>query len=177
MIIDLSSVSTAPRRFPMTLESDWWRGDAEYDQVLALNRPLKVTTTIYRAGSKYVLEGHLSGGLTIRCDRCLEPYDIELESDFRVFLAPDVPHAGQNEVELNEEELAFDFIVGNEVELEGIIREQVFLSIPMKCVCREDCAGLCVQCGADLNRQACKCKARSGHPGFAQLKKLKLETR
>lgn len=175
MIIDLRTISQEPRRFDFHLEPEWWAADEGSEPILGLDGPLEVHLKIYRAGSKYVLEGNLSGGLLIICDRCLESYHYELESEFRLFLALPAADVDQNEMELAEEDLSTDFITVDEIDPEDIIREQIFLSLPMKSLCSDDCAGLCPVCGADLNKTACACRRESGHPGFAKLKGFKLK--
>ncbi len=49
------------------------------------------------------------------------------------------------------------------------MREQFYLALPMKPLCREDCQGLCVVCGANLNRATCDCKLEWDDPRLAAL--------
>ena len=81
----------------------------------------------------------------------------------------------QNEIELLEDDMSVDFITGNEICLDDIVREQIYLSLPMKCLCREDCLGLCTLCGTNLNIGKCNCEDKKGHPGFSKLKNIKLD--
>jgi len=173
VIIDLRTILTAPRYFDFTLEPDWWQADEENDQILGLNGPLRVHISISRAGSKYVLDGRLSGRLRLRCDRCLEPFYNDLESDFRLFLTLPPSDTEKSEFELLEEDMSVDFIMGDEIDLDEVVREQIYFSLPIKSLCREDCFGLCLVCGANLNKEECKCRREMGHPGFSALKNLK----
>jgi uncharacterized protein len=93
-------------------------------------------------------------------------------SDFRLFLAPPPASTGPSEVELLHEDLLTDFMTGEEVNLEEVVREQVYFSLPMKVLCNEQCAGLCPRCGANLNRGKCGCLSEGGHPAFSKLKLL-----
>lgn len=175
MIIDLRTILTAPRHFDFILKPDWWQGDEEDDQILGLDCPLRVRINISRAGSKYVLDGYLSGRLRLRCDRCLEPFCNDLKSDFRLFLSLPTSDAEKSELELLEEDMSVDFIMGDEIDLDGVVREQIYFSLPMKSLCRKDCRGLCPVCGTNLNKEECKCRREVGHPGFSELKNLKLK--
>ena len=178
MIIDLRTIPYGTRRFEFCLEKDWWRSDEKNDQILGIDLPLEVRIKIYKAGDKYVLDGDLSGGLQVLCDRCLEHYHQDLKSEFRVFLALPLPDMDRAEIELTEEDMEVGFIRGEEINLDEIIREQVYLSLPMKLLCKEDCLGLCPVCGNNLNKKRCHCRREQGHPGFLKLKNLKLkETR
>ena len=173
MIIDLRNISRGARHFDLTFEPGWWRGSGQYDQVLGLDCPLEVHIEIYSAGGKYILDGNLKGGIQVRCDRCLEPYHRDLEASFRLFFMLATPDTGEGEIELCEEDLSVDFIVGDEIDADDIVREQVYLSLPMKTLCKEDCLGLCPLCGTNLNMGRCGCRPESGHPGFRKLKNTK----
>jgi uncharacterized protein len=62
---------------------------------------------------------------------------------------------------------------GERVDLEPLFREQFVLAIPYAPLCREDCAGLCPQCGIDRNTGTCTCE-KPIDPRLAALKGLKL---
>ena len=175
MIIDLTTISEGARRFQFVLEPDWWRSEAQRDQILGISAPVQVKLEIYKAGDKYVLDGDLRGGLHVVCDRCLEDYHRELRTTFRVYLALPLPAEDDAEIELAEKDLEVDFIRGEEIELDEIIREQIYLSLPMKSLCSENCLGLCPRCGSNLNAGDCQCDPEQGHPAFLKLKNFKIE--
>ena len=175
MIVDLRSVLHGPRHFNLTLEADWWQGTEEDDQILGLDGPVEAHLGISKAGAEYVLEGRLSGTVRLRCDRCLEPYPRDLKCDFRLCLSPGSSESEPSEVELSEEDLAVDFVAEEQIDLDEIFREQIYLSLPMKSLCREDCLGLCPVCGADLNKVKCECQPEKGHPGFSKLRDLRFK--
>lgn len=175
MIIDLRTIPHGSRRFTFSFEEDWWRSDDQEDQIVSMDAPLEVKTEIHRLSDKYVLDGELAGGVQVKCDRCLEPYHRDLKTTFQVYLTLPPPDTGDAEVELSEEDMAVDFIRGEEVELDEIIREQIYLSLPMKLVCSEGCRGLCPRCGVNLNHEECQCREAVGHPAFLKLKDLKVQ--
>ena len=175
MIIDLRTISLDPLAFEYVLERDWWHSEEFEDHLLGLDSPLGVRMRISPAGDKYVLEGNLKGGVLVRCDRCLGSYHQDLNAVFHIFLALPLPESEETEVEIQEEDMAADFIRGEEIDLDEIVREQVYLSLPMKCLCREDCKGLCPKCGTNLNKGRCQCRREIGHPGFSKLKNLKIQ--
>lgn len=172
MIIDLRSVLHGPRQFDFALSPDWWKNDGGNDQVIGLVGPLRVRIKISKAGDKYLLEGRMAGCLRIRCDRCLEPFDDDLESEFQLFLEFVHSHDGENEIELLEDDMSVKLISGEEISLDDMVREQIYLSLPMKCLCGEDCSGLCPFCGTNLNIKRCNCSSKGGHPGFSKLKNV-----
>jgi uncharacterized protein len=63
---------------------------------------------------------------------------------------------------------------GKTIDLDPIVREQVLLALPMNAVCREDCKGLCAQCGQNLNEKQCGCEKKVIDPRLAPLMNIKL---
>jgi uncharacterized metal-binding protein YceD (DUF177 family) len=76
-------------------------------------------------------------------------------------------------LELAEDDLDVFPYTGDVVDLEPLIREQFVLAIPFAPLCKEDCLGLCPQCGADKNVAPCSCE-KPVDPRFAALQGLKL---
>lgn len=88
------------------------------------------------------------------CVRCLEPVELELEADFQeMFSYPDADDRGRpvaepgDDAEDDEDRL---FVEDGLIDLEAVLRDAVVLALPMQPVCREDCPGLCAECGARL---------------------------
>ena len=122
------------------------------------------------------VDGLVSATVQLVCSRCLEPYEHPLRRRFRLRFSRDIPvdvHSGENgEVELTAEQIGLIFFKEDTIEIKDAIQEQIVLSIPYKPLCREDCKGLCPQCGADLNQSPCGCPTEvSGNP-FEVLKNL-----
>jgi uncharacterized protein len=177
MLINLKTLPPEERRYKYTLEQCWWRNHTEDGPVLGFDSPFQVDIRIYRAGDKIVLNGSLSGVLILRCDRCLGSFPWKLDTEFDLFLQPPAPpELKESELELEEEDLDVDFLAGDEIDLGKVIKEQIYLSLPIKALCRQDCKGLCPECGADLNKDNCLCRRESGHPGFEKLRELKTKS-
>jgi uncharacterized protein len=106
-----------------------------------------------------VMEGVLVTG-TVRatakgeCVRCLEPLELVLDADFQeMFSYPDADDRGRPKAEPAddaEDDEDMLFIEDGLFDLEPVLRDAVVLALPMQPVCREDCPGLCAQCGARL---------------------------
>ena len=173
MLIDLKTIDSEPKDHEFSLSKDWWISEGKSDPILALDRPLGVKLRIYKAGDSYVMEGLLSGGLNLACNRCLEHFHQDLKSKFRVTLKVPSESIEEGELELGEDELEVDFMRGEEIDLDEIIREQILLTLPIKSLCRENCSGLCPTCGINLNDNRCQCIVEKGHPEFLKLKMLK----
>jgi uncharacterized protein len=130
-------------------------------------------------GSVHV-KGHLATQLGLECGRCLEPFIMPLDQDLDLFFLPhqDDPDAedDEDEVELSESDLVVAYYRGDRLDLGEVLREQLFLSLPMKRVCQEACQGLCPTCGTNRNRSQCGCAVAdtvdNTDPRLASLKKL-----
>jgi uncharacterized protein len=78
------------------------------------------------------------------------------------------------DVELAEEDLISATYEGDEIDFTREITEQVVLAIPFKPLCSEDCKGLCIKCGAELNITECSCSQDTMNLQFNALKNLKV---
>lgn len=94
-----------------------------------------------------VVEGVLVSGVAAmtakgECARCLTPVRQDLAVDVQeLYLYPGVEDDDEEACRL----------VGDLIDLEPLLRDAVVLELPFTPLCRADCAGLCVECGADLN--------------------------
>jgi len=172
MLIDLKTIANRPGHFHFILPVGWWQDD-EHNQAVKFASPLQVNVDISRAGSNYILEGNLSGILKLTCSRCVEFFPNEISSDFNIILSALPDSNVEDDIELDEKDMQVDFFSGDEIDLDDIIRSQIYLTLPMKPLCGNDCNGLCPVCGTNLNIKKCNCTNRKGHPEFLKLQALK----
>jgi uncharacterized protein len=108
-----------------------------------------------------LVRGSLHSRFEVACSRCLGPAPVEAnEEDLRLTFFPGAPRLDEQQ-ELTEDDLDTYTYDGEEIDLEPVVRELVILAIPMAPVCTEGCKGICGGCGADLNREPCRCTARA----------------
>jgi uncharacterized protein len=120
------------------------------------------------AGSGYALRLRFKAALTGQCMRCLKAASPEVEVEAREV---DVPGEG--------EELESPYVDGEKLDLAAWAHDAFALAAPVKVLCREDCAGLCPVCAADLNA-AGRAGFQHHHeperdPRWAKLSELKLD--
>jgi uncharacterized protein len=96
-----------------------------------------------------VVEGVLATGtaraeVAGECVRCLEPLEgLDVEADFQeLYFFPGEDTGGDEDAV---------FLVGDLLDLEPVVHDAVVLALPLSPLCREDCLGLCSECGALLN--------------------------
>ncbi|SMC19608.1 uncharacterized protein SAMN02746041_00727 [Desulfacinum hydrothermale DSM 13146] len=142
---------------------------------LKLKRPLNVDLEIHRRADHVEVTGTLTGIISLLCDRCLESYHKELRRSVRILLYhEEASEAGEEEVELAPEDLEYEFFDGETLEIDRLIAEEIFLDLPFRSLCSEECKGLCAGCGANLNTEPCTCEGRHADHPFARLATLKL---
>jgi uncharacterized protein len=140
----------------------------------AFEQPLHTETRVTKIGQSICLTGNVKTTLRLTCVRCLNDFNFPISSSFDLTLSPLKKAPAEEEVELKEEDMESNFFEGGEIHLSEIACEQVFLEIPYKPLCREDCRGLCPVCGKDLNLSTCHCVSEDSGSAFSALKNLKL---
>lgn len=140
----------------------------------------EVTLDLHADGTSVFATGRIHGWLEVACSRCLGPARIPFEEALRVTYVPEAevpkdPVDAEEELTIapGDEELDVYGYDGETVDLAPLLREQVVLAVPYAPLCKEDCAGLCPQCGADKNLSPCSCEPPID-PRFAALKSLKV---
>jgi uncharacterized protein len=119
------------------------------------------------------LKGSFRGQIEVQCARCLEPLARDVEAEFDLLYRPLGAVQRDDEVSISEAETEVGFYQGDGLALEDVLREQVLLAVPVKALCREDCRGLCPQCGKDLNQGECGCVAAHSDPRWNALRELR----
>ena len=122
---------------------------------LGLDGPVHVTGRLSRAGDQeFFWHARLVGTLRGSCRRCLTDVVYPLDADVEVLFSADPDAADDPSVYPLEAPVT-------RVDVRPVVREEVALAVSAYPLCREDCAGLCPRCGADLNAGPCRCAALS----------------
>lgn len=141
----------------------------------------KAVLDLYADGDNVFATGTFKGELTVACSRCVEPVKLPIDDRVMVTFMPksqlpsDDDEPGEDGAEVGAEDLDLFPYEGEHVDLEPLFREEFVLTIPYAPLCREDCKGLCPQCGINLNTGTCACE-KPIDPRLAALKGLKLPT-
>ena len=119
----------------------------------------QVTGRVTRSGMDVRVRGEVRATLKAQCDRCLSAVPISIETPFDLIYLPDDPGTGQTgEHEVLDRDLDVATYENEQINLDDLVLEQLELSLPTRVLCREDCQGLCPECGADLNFEQCRCE-------------------
>ncbi|MFH1146370.1 MAG: DUF177 domain-containing protein [Pseudomonadota bacterium] len=144
------------------------------DGAASVKGPILVDIKIEKSGRNVRVRGGVKASMVLSCSRCGEEFTWPLESDFDQALI--IPVTGDHaDRELSPEELDVSFFDGETVDVERVAAEQIFLQLPYKPLCREDCKGLCPRCGINLNHGSCSCAPKANSSPFALLKEVKTQ--
>jgi len=176
MIVDFTALLQGEHQFTVTLNPALWQSRVSDGQLIGLEKPVVAQLTVSKDRTEYTIQGRVSGVLRGLCGRCLEAYVQPLKPDFTLVVSSSsAPSDKLKDVELSEEDFMAASEHESEVDLQELVMEQIFLSLPIGLLCGEDCLGLCPDCGVNLNKNKCNCQKHSGHPAFSKLKALKFE--
>jgi uncharacterized protein len=142
------------------------------DNVFRIVSPVALRMTVHKDRDRFRLVGTVRGVLELSCSRCVDPYELPVNAAFDVRYLPDTENTGDQEREVDDDDLTAAFYHDDRIDLAQLIEEQMYLALPMKPLCRPDCRGLCPQCGANLNAEACDCEPHWEDPRLSALKAI-----
>jgi len=140
---------------------------------IKLLRPVNVVLNLNRRPDHIRITGKIVGVLEVSCHRCLRSFPLPLNEQVDIYLVPDERIPEGEEKELEPGELLYEFFDGEVIEVDRLVAENIFLALPVKVLCSEDCRGICPKCGANLNEEPCRCRADSRESPFTKLKLIK----
>lgn len=114
------------------------------------------------------VSGEIRCALQGICDRCGMDVSIPMHVDFHESFTNLSDKCGEDEAG----EEGVHFFSGEEIDLLPYVEQAIFLSRPMKTLCKEDCKGLCPICGTNLNEKTCSCDKSPIDPRLAVLADL-----
>jgi uncharacterized protein len=122
---------------------------------LHLVGPVSVAGQLQATGDgEYLWRGSVHGEMQGECRRCLIDVRTEVDIDVDAAIVSSDPVAAEDPVCYPLLERA------SHIDVRDVVREELALTAPTRLLlCREDCAGLCLHCGADLNAGPCGCSA------------------
>jgi len=142
----------------------------EFDTVTMLGETYPVTekqsvslTLIHLGKKKIQMNAEIQMTLEIPCGRCLEPvsvpFVISVDQQLELSDTPDQVTEDSDE----------PYIDGYLLDVDALVRNELFVHIPLRVLCKEDCKGICKRCGTNLNLGTCDCDATELDPRMAAI--------
>lgn len=186
--LPIERLSEKSEAFRFEATRGWWeaREAVAEHEICEVEEPLVFDLEARLVGDSVLLEGGLSGWVSLECSRCGKRYPQPLRDEFRLILEPaqgrepvdpeGVRGLVENGVCLGED-LEVGWFRGPLIRLDDLFGEVIALTMPLQPLCDEDCAGICSHCGVDLAVTRCDCVDEQIDSPFAVLAKLKDEAK
>ena len=142
------------------------------DERVSLIAPAAVKGKVRLSGNQVFVNGHVETRAQVECDRCLKPIVLPVKADFKLEYISDTDYESTEVAELTEDDLSVSVFDGKVLDVDEIVKEQILLTVPTRMLCREDCKGICPECGTDRNTGECNCVTNDIDPRWAALKNL-----
>lgn len=162
MLLDLKPLFAGSREF-LSVEFEVDLSEFEFLGVKPLRSPVAISGKIVsRAG---IVESQLNCKVEYSgfCDRCLK----ETVVNYNVPIVRTIVTNLENE-----ENDDITVVPDMQLDLEEFCYPDIVMSMPTKVLCKDDCRGLCPDCGKDLNTGDCNCTKTEIDPRLAALAEL-----
>jgi uncharacterized protein len=158
-ISDIISGKDRSKNFNYTFEMPQF--DFEGD-IIKLIGSCEVIGVISSDSDILILSAKIKANLEMICSRCLDtfiyPIDIDIEERFTT----------NRSTEDDEAIVVMDDVLN----ITEIVETSIISTLPIKRVCKDDCKGLCQECGCNLNYNTCSCNKEDVDIRFEALKGL-----
>jgi len=131
-----------------------------------LDGDIQVEGEVVNDGLVLSVTGTITGSADTSCHRCLKQFQRPVKVSFKENYLPEESKDQSGDDDDNA------YFSGEEIDIIPLIRDTLLLSEPLKILCAENCKGLCLKCGADLNVSPCDCDRDIIDPRLAALQKL-----
>ncbi len=129
---------------------------------------------LMRTDRSILAKGTLQTEIELTCSRCLSLFSCPLTLNIGEEYFPTTDVVTGDSLSLPDEPSGFTIDEYNILDLTDAIRQYALMALPMKPLCREDCAGLCPTCGCNLNQASCNCRPKPVDSRWPELSKLVL---
>lgn len=146
---------------PIDTELDF--SGVEFQGLYPFKQPVRVTGQVTYAAGIVTLRAQASFVFDGCCDRCTEEFQRAYRIPMEHILVTSLS---------NEENDDFILIDNYQLPLDELVETDILLELPSKNLCREDCRGLCPQCGKNLNEGLCGCHGKPVDPRLEVLRGL-----
>jgi uncharacterized protein len=138
--------------------------------LVELQEPLRLRGVVESVVEGLLVRGQLTAEVAVSCARCLEAVTDHVKTDVVELFHDPARTPPDDLVDLDE---GYEITDGH-IDLDALVRDALAPALPSRPLCREDCAGLCPQCGVERNRTTCDCGELDRDPRWAALEGLRL---
>jgi len=170
MIVDLTKLEAAPIEFDLSIKPDEIDLESEF---VTPKSDIQFKGNLASRDQWITIGGEIKGEVEVACGRCLGAVEKNRDFSFENAFVKADDYTEELETELDIKALEVSIFEGDKIDLIEVAQEQILLSLPSQVYCKEDCKGLCPNCGANRNLIDCKCEEREIDSRWSALSKLK----
>ena len=119
--------------------------------------PVRGEVSLTRTDRSILAKGVVDSEVELTCSRCLNQFNCPLTLNIEEEYFPTTDVISGASLPPSDDPDRFTIDEHHVLDLTEVLRQCALLAIPMKPLCREDCAGLCPNCGHNLNLGPCRC--------------------
>src|SRR5919198_760730 len=135
------------------------------EAVLSVVRPVDVECQFFKVNREVVVSGSRRSAVRLTCSRCAEEFVLPLRLPLEAIYLPVQALSSERAQELEEGDADVYSYTEPVIDIAEMVRDQLFLSIPLQPYCMVGCKGLCPSCGVNRNVISCQCaEERLGSP-------------
>lgn len=134
--VSVRDLDAAGKAFHFTLRAAWIRSAVEDTDVTGTERDGELDVRLSKSGHDVVVRGTLTAELVLPCARCLEPAHVAIREPLSALF---VPGGRASDSSDSADVIAYD---GETVVLDGLVRDEMLLALPIVPLCSESCAGI-----------------------------------
>ena len=159
MVFGIEEIGDEGLCFSFVLKKDQF----EIDQAgVNVNVDITINGSLTRVDNDVYLKGAVMTSVVASCSRCLDTLLYSIDSGLKSHFVPsDDRFTSVRDVELHASDIDAEVYENQQIDLTQSIRDSILLAVPVICLCKESCKGICSQCGKNLNQGFCKCKNES----------------
>ncbi len=157
MIYNVAQLLKAPVGTTQVVDLDETDALDLEDEAVKLAGPIRGRLRLRRTNQGILVDGPIEVLVELDCVRCLETFTLPISFRLEEQFYPTIDVITGLSLPESENELIFPIDPNHQLDLREAIRQNLLLALPMQPLCKEDCAGLCPQCGKKLNEGPCDC--------------------
>lgn len=171
-LISINDLPPNGKEFLLDNQEVWDKPLTEFKMDCRITKPLKSKIFVMPADGGCLIRGDLSGEVVMPCTRCTEDAMVHIDTHFDEF--EEIPQHHNKKEQTEEAHIVFERNAPM-LNLAEVAWEQFMLALPPQPLCKEDCKGLCYECGTNLNVGSCSCKKEEGDPRLDVLRNLTIK--
>jgi len=130
--------------------------DINIEKDIIIDDFLKISVVLTKEKESVVIaQGNISGKVKLLCSRCLEEFKSPINNNFTTIF--------KDKKLMKKDDIETDVLPyeNNVIDLFDIVRQTIIMEMPMKPLCKKDCAGICPVCGKNNNKEKCDCHVQN----------------